>query len=106
MQFILNCLCYIFLQLYLAVYDNARPGNRAVTALIITVLRNPGTPSFGANEIQLNVLENQPIGFTINQLTATDTDNVSKIVSATFEANKAQWFFLDVLAYKAGLCRE
>ena len=58
----------LFTQLYVAAYDTAQPENKAKTLLTITVLRNPGTPSFGVSDVQLNVFENETVGFTIYQL--------------------------------------
>lgn len=65
------------MQFYVIAYDTARPANRAETLLLISVIRNPTTPSFADGQLEFSVFENVLIGFTINQIEASDDDGVS-----------------------------
>lgn len=56
------------------------PEDQDKTNLTITVNRNPAPPAFAPTSYTRVINESYPVGVSLVQLTATDTDNVSYIV--------------------------
>ncbi|XP_050391949.2 protocadherin Fat 4 [Patella vulgata] len=84
--------------LSLEIYDTAYPDNRGRAALTINVLRNQGVPVFQpSSSYQETVLENAFVGFTVLQVTATDSDDgdvvTYDLVSSTNNGN--DFFYID-----------
>lgn len=63
-------------QVRVSAYDSAYPDQQSNATLPVTVLRSIHAPVFDTSQYQLTVAENTPLGTSIIQLTATDSDNV------------------------------
>jgi hypothetical protein len=71
---------FIWFQLGVVVYDIAYPEDRDATNITITVDRNPSPPVFNPQQYLRTINESYPIGLSLVQLSASDPDNVSKVV--------------------------
>ncbi|KAH3862863.1 hypothetical protein DPMN_025838 [Dreissena polymorpha] len=84
--------------MYLVAYDSARSANQASALLLITVERNPSSPRFVNPTLSFTVNEREPIGFRINQLTATDLDArdvISYSVAPGYTNGTLMFFYLN-----------
>ena len=87
MKIIANCY-NIFLKARLEAYDSAYPLNRARADLTIQVGRNQFGPVFSPTRYERTISENYPLGSDVVQLTATDSDGVSKCIKISLNSTK------------------
>uniref|UniRef100_K1QE50 Protocadherin Fat 1 n=1 Tax=Magallana gigas TaxID=29159 RepID=K1QE50_MAGGI len=57
------------------VQDGGSPRKEAMNTLTLTVQRNFATPRFVSNSYTFTIKENEPIGFSVGQIVATDADS-------------------------------
>ncbi|XP_052689553.1 protocadherin Fat 4-like [Crassostrea angulata] len=57
------------------VQDGGSPRKEAMNTLTLTVQRNFETPRFVSNSYTFTIKENEPIGFSVGQIVATDADS-------------------------------
>lgn len=60
-------------------YDDQYPNNRGSSRVVITVTRNPNTPTFLQSQYVASVFEYDPASKLVVNTTATDLDGVGEI---------------------------
>lgn len=81
----LHCTCISIFQLYIEAYDAARPRNKALLTVFITVLRNENFPTWTFNVDTAFIREDKPVFTDVVTVSAQDVqDGVSAIETFDF----------------------
>ncbi|XP_060080745.1 protocadherin Fat 4-like, partial [Ylistrum balloti] len=81
-------------QLTLRAYDNANPSVYSDGLVVITMERNPNSPSFSQASYTASIQEDDPLGTSVTQIMANDADNDTLTYSLTGNTRCLEAFYI------------